>query len=471
MKKILLSLLVVVSSLYALFGKQALYFFERTSPSVSIISAPKGIGAGNYTLEFTAEDAGAGLDEVIVRMGNKEIIKKKYEEGIKKDKLKVNIDGKSLGLKDGEKIEFSIRVFDKSFFSNGFEVNPKFNVDLIKPRVEVLSVQHNGFVGGALMVFYKHLSDDIIQSGVKIDGNLYRGFPASQLDQAFEAQKNVYFCLFPIPGSFDDNASKIKVAVLDAVGNEGEVEFYQHIRSRINRAENMKMPKEFFIKKVNELLPKYLSAIGSGGMTADASDMTNEQLAEGFRKVNEDYRGLLEKELKKISESSAPSRLWNGVFEKPLPAKPTATFSEKRTYSIDGVAAGGSLHVGVDLAQSANSEVGASNSGKVVFADDLGIYGNAIVIDHGFGLITLYGHLSSINVQVGDVVERSAKIGRTGATGLAGGDHLHFEFRLQGVPVTPFEWLDPLWIRSHIDGQINDTKQGLGIVTAAVVPE
>lgn len=114
--------------------------------------------------------------------------------------------------------------------------------------------------------------------------------------------------------------------------------------------------------------------------------------------------------------------------------------------------------MGIDLAQSANSEVRASGRGKVVFADDLGIYGNAVVMDHGFGLISIYGHLSSIAVNVGDIIEQGGKLGRTGSTGLAGGDHLHFELRLQGVPVSPFEWLDPLWIKSHFDGQIQFVK-------------
>jgi murein DD-endopeptidase MepM/ murein hydrolase activator NlpD len=73
-----------------------------------------------------------------------------------------------------------------------------------------------------------------------------------------------------------------------------------------------------------------------------------------------------------------------------------------------------------------------------------------VVIDHGYGLMSLYGHLSSIGVQPGQMVERNQEIGRSGETGLAGGDHLHFTLLLQGLPVHPVEWWDAHWIRDRI---------------------
>jgi murein DD-endopeptidase MepM/ murein hydrolase activator NlpD len=91
----------------------------------------------------------------------------------------------------------------------------------------------------------------------------------------------------------------------------------------------------------------------------------------------------------------------------------------------------------------------------VLFADDLGIYGNTVVIDHGLGIATLYGHLSSFSVAKGDQVRKEQELGRTGATGLAGGDHLHFEVRIHGEPVFPIEWLDAHWVGDHIDEQVH----------------
>jgi murein DD-endopeptidase MepM/ murein hydrolase activator NlpD len=92
----------------------------------------------------------------------------------------------------------------------------------------------------------------------------------------------------------------------------------------------------------------------------------------------------------------------------------------------------------------------------VIFADYLGIYGQCVIIDHGLGLQTLYAHLSSIDARVGDRIEKGRIIGRTGATGLAGGDHLHYGVILSGLPVSPIEWWDPSWIKNNFTDKWKD---------------
>ena len=101
----------------------------------------------------------------------------------------------------------------------------------------------------------------------------------------------------------------------------------------------------------------------------------------------------------------------------------------------------------------------AANRGKVVYADDLGIYGECVIIDHGLGLQTLYGHLSRIAVKVGDQVQKGQIIGNTGDTGLAGGDHLHYGVVISGEQVNPIEWWDPSWIRNNVTGKLEAAKQ------------
>jgi len=92
----------------------------------------------------------------------------------------------------------------------------------------------------------------------------------------------------------------------------------------------------------------------------------------------------------------------------------------------------------------------ASNAGKVVFADDLGIYGRTVIIDHGMGLQSLYAHMSSISVKVGDDVRKEQELGRSGMTGLAAGDHLHYTMLVSGHMVNPVEWWDTHWIEDRI---------------------
>jgi len=73
-----------------------------------------------------------------------------------------------------------------------------------------------------------------------------------------------------------------------------------------------------------------------------------------------------------------------------------------------------------------------------------------VAIDHGYGLQSIYGHLSRIGVKLGDMVKKGQMIGRSGSTGLAGGDHLHFSMQLDGVQVNPVEWWDEQWIEDRV---------------------
>jgi len=116
----------------------------------------------------------------------------------------------------------------------------------------------------------------------------------------------------------------------------------------------------------------------------------------------------------------------------------------------EGKVVGESVHEGVDLAANARSPIEASNKGIVVFTGALGIYGNTVIIDHGLGLFSLYAHLSSIDTTVGKTVAKGEKIGLSGMSGLAGGDHLHFSIMVGGKFVDPKEWWDPHWIKDNI---------------------
>ena len=127
-----------------------------------------------------------------------------------------------------------------------------------------------------------------------------------------------------------------------------------------------------------------------------------------------------------------------------------ALFGDRRTYFYGGKAVGDSIHTGVDLASLAHAPIEAANTGVVRFAGELGIYGNAVIIDHGLGLATLYAHLSAIQVRPEQTVKRGEIIGSSGATGLAGGDHLHFGVAINGQFVDPREWWDPHWIEDNV---------------------
>ncbi|HHO75163.1 MAG TPA: M23 family metallopeptidase, partial [Deltaproteobacteria bacterium] len=115
--------------------------------------------------------------------------------------------------------------------------------------------------------------------------------------------------------------------------------------------------------------------------------------------------------------------------------------------------------LGVDLASVRQAQIQAANRGTVLFAGDLGIYGNTVIIDHGQGLASLYSHLSIIKVQKNQEVEKGMVIAASGATGFAGGDHLHFSILVHGVFVNPVEWWDAHWIVDNVELKLS-RKQG-----------
>ena len=100
----------------------------------------------------------------------------------------------------------------------------------------------------------------------------------------------------------------------------------------------------------------------------------------------------------------------------------------------------------------------AANAGRVIFTEELGIYGNIAVIDHGLGLMTLYSHLSEFRVKPGDEVKAGQTVGTTGITGLAAGDHVHFGVLVSGVPVQPLEWLDAKWVQNNISSRLKSGR-------------
>jgi len=152
-----------------------------------------------------------------------------------------------------------------------------------------------------------------------------------------------------------------------------------------------------------------------------------------------------------FAKDTSPEILWRGAVFHPFGNNAVeSAFADQRTYIYNGKEVDQQVHLGFDLASFTNVKIVAANRGKVAFADELGIYGNCVIIDHGMGVQSLYGHLSSIGVKAGQMVEKEQELGRSGMTGLAGGDHLHFTMLVNGNMVNPVEWWDQHWIQDRI---------------------
>ena len=129
------------------------------------------------------------------------------------------------------------------------------------------------------------------------------------------------------------------------------------------------------------------------------------------------------KRLREIFATGTPEKLWNGQFRIPITGATTGgNFGKRRV--LNGQPS--SPHSGVDFAAPAGTPVHAAQRGRVVLAEPLYFSGNTVIVDHGLGVYTFYGHLSSFDVKVGDEIGVGGVLGKVGATGRATGPHLHW---------------------------------------------
>ena len=174
-----------------------------------------------------------------------------------------------------------------------------------------------------------------------------------------------------------------------------------------------------------------------------------------FVKINSEMRRANNKSLSDLQYKTTDKFLWSKPFIRQPHSQAEAHFADLRNYIYHGQKIDQQVHLGYDLAVTQHVAVEASNDGTVVYAAPLGIYGNCIVVDHGYGLQTIYGHLSRIDVHEGDTVKQGQVMGLSGQTGMAGGDHIHFAMQLDGVQIDPKEWWDAHWIKDHIARRVD----------------
>jgi murein DD-endopeptidase MepM/ murein hydrolase activator NlpD len=313
-------------------------------------------------------------------------------------------------------------------------------VRLERPQVSVLSSKHYINLGGSEMVVYRASPPDVV-SGVLVGDIEYPGYPASgaatiegvKLDDP--AARIAFFAL-----RFDqDLNTPIRLFARDEAGNTARADF-----------DHTTFPKPFKSSRIpidDKLLDRVVPAVLEG---------TTEVKPEGdtlakFLVINGELRRKNAEKIASFAKQSAPEILWRGVVFHPFTNNAVeSAFADKRTYVYQGKEVDQQIHLGFDLASFTGMKIQAANRGKVVFAEELGIYGNCVIVDHGMGVQSLYGHLSSIAVKAGDMVEKEQELGRSGMTGLAGGDHLHFTMLVNGHMVNPVEWWDQHWIQDRI---------------------
>ena len=245
------------------------------------------------------------------------------------------------------------------------------------------------------------------------------------------------FVLFGIPYDSADPAP-FRLVARDELGNEASVRFLGAVEPSPLKSSTIRLSDAFMARVVPAIMSR----------TPELADRGN--LLENYLMVNGDLRRMNAERLVEIAADSAPRQLWSGPFRQMRNTQVMDEFAARRRYLYEGRVVDTQDHLGFDLASRVQADVPAANAGVVVLAEYFGIYGNTVILDHGYGLQTLYSHLSRMDVEVGEPVESGQRLGLSGQTGLAGGDHLHFAVLLGGLPVNPLEWFDAKWIRDHV---------------------
>lgn len=301
------------------------------------------------------------------------------------------------------------------------------DVVLTAPRVIPDDAQHYINQGGMELVTFT-ASGSWNEAGVKVGKYTFRSFPlpGKAPDQRF--------AMFAYPWDLPPDVTPL-VYARNLAGTEATAHFWFKL-----------FPKKFRVRDFelkDELMNKLVNSVDPTGQIAPGTDMKAR-----FLFINGDLRRKNNQQLADLRFKTEEKILWNGPFIHW--GKEEADFADVRNYVYHGQKIDQQVHLGFDLSDVTNGPVSAANDGRVVWASDLGIYGNCVVLDHGYALQSIYGHMRQIDVKVGDLVKKGQKMGIAGQTGLAGGVHVHFSMQIDGVQINPREWWDEHWIKDRI---------------------
>ena len=406
---------------------------ESDPPQISLSTAADAIGLAPF--EIRVADPGTGLRSVTatISQGGAEqtLASEQYAQPVGEKKVAVSLSIVP-GIKEGPAV-LRVSARDASFWhwgrGNEATLEKNLNVDITPPTIELIADDRYIDFGGVGAIVYKP-SADTATSGIRVGDHFFPGFPGLIKDHP-----DHFFAFFAHPYDAAANARATLVAT-DKAGNTREMRLSYELKNVKYRKSTIALTDSFLQNKVAPLLTDVAARQGT---PKDVFVAVNRNL----RKENDDR-------IKAVTSKATPAILWKDAFGQLSNSKVEANFADLRTYTYNHEPVDTAYHLGYDLSVTRNYPVEAANSGVVAFVGPLGIYGNAVIIDHGLGLFTLYGHLSSIDVKAGDSIAKRQIIGKTGETGLAAGDHLHYGVYLDGVAVLPAEWWDAKWIKDNI---------------------
>lgn len=407
-------------------------WWNRKDPLEIILSDNEGLKSFKLTLSD-------GDKSIIVGQGV-------FDEKTKEKILLVKYPKSKVLNPRAKQLTLTVDVTDSSqwnfFAGNSNQKTMMISIDYKRPNVNILANSRMINQGGSALVVFQANDDHLDKLYIEANGNKF-------LVQPYK-KEGYYAALIAWPFVMDTFSAKIIATDMAKNKRVTKIPFYH--KNPKYRTSHIKASDKFIDGKITDLA------------SSDPDYATIDGRLEKLKAINETMRLKNEKLINKLSVKVSSEILDTWKVNKFYPLKNgqrVASFGDHRYYyyeSKDNIVSE-SYHVGYDLASNSMASIKTSNAGTVVFAEENGIYGNMPMIDHGLGLYSLYGHCSQILVEDGDEVEAGDVIAKTGATGLALGDHLHFGLLVQGIEVRPVEWFDQTWITKFIDNVFKDADK------------
>jgi len=432
-----------------IFGGFYLYnspMFEQNRPTIQM----KDLIYWNFKKNLNVriyDDAGIKNYRVVLDDGtNQVVLLNKTLDGTQRD-IDVVIEPPKLGMFFSKKdMTLIVEATDSSkwdfFAGNKNRFEAKIIIDSDTPSLLIVNNSYSITKGGSAVVIFE-----------AEDENLDELYINTNFGKRFYPQKfykdNYYISLIAWP--VNEPSFKATIVAKDKAGNSSKSKIRLYLKERRYRVSKIKLKDSFLDGKITELFEETKPNKSIRGKV------------EKFKYINETLRAENEKLIHRItSQVSFEEKITNFTLKAFYPLKnaaAVASFGDHRLFYYGDDLVSESYHVGLDLASVGLADIVSSNLARVAYADFNGIYGKMPILYHGLGLYSIYGHCSEISVSKGDVVHSKEKISKTGVSGLALGDHLHFGILVQGVEVRPAEWMDRKWIKVNIIDIINNSKK------------
>lgn len=407
------------------------YFFlfrDLRGPSLTLSPEISRVGPAQNLTAHIADPSGVRRVKVTVRRNSQSLVLLSEEFSDSASPRDVSFTLRDAKLPEGP-FELEIKAYDASYAGfgkgNSSTLTLPMQLDSRPPRIAVKTVPPAIRRGGCALIVYT-VSENAAETGVRVGDFFFPGHRQSN---------GAYACLFPFPYTMSASAFAPEIMARDEAGNVTSSRLLVNIQNRNFKTDTVSIGDSLLSAKADEL----------AGLCPEKDSPLAQYLCVNTKVRQENDARLLE-----LGADTRPA-FFAAPYLKRLPRSAVkAGFGDFRTYLFNGEKIDEQTHTGLDLASVAHAEIPAAQAGRVIFTGYLGIYGNMVLVDHGLGLMTLYAHMSEILTRQGAEVQAGDILGKTGTTGMAVGDHVHFGVLVGGLPVSPIEWLDAAWVRDNI---------------------